>query len=206
MPVIGLEAGRNPALVISEVQNTITNPAYNDSPLIRQAGARGIIPKINTLAEGFRKAGMPVVHCTISARRVFAGWNDNCRLAHRILKERINEDGTAAAAIHDDIVVGETDIVSARHHGMSPFTGTSLDATLRSFGIDTVVLAGVSTNIALPGGCTEAIGLGYQVVLAEDCTAGGTAESHQFQITMHLPLLATITDSASILDAPALKG
>jgi nicotinamidase-related amidase len=205
MAVIGLEEGSSPALLISEVQNNIANLVYNDTPLIRQVDERGIVPKINALAEGFRKAGRPVVHCTISARKGFVGWNDNCRLAHRLLKERRLEEGTLAAAIHDDIVVADTDIISARHHAMTPFTGSSLDAMLRGFGVDTVVFAGVSTNIALPGGCSEAVGLAYKVVLAEDCTAGGTAESHDFQIRMHLPLLATISDSAAILDTPALK-
>ena len=62
--------------------------------------------------------------------------------------------------------------MSHRAHGMAPFTGTTLDATLRGYGIDTVVLSGVSTNIALFGAAIEAVGLGYSVVLAEDCTAG----------------------------------
>jgi nicotinamidase-related amidase len=66
------------------------------------------------------------------------------------------------------------------------------------YGIDTIVLCGVSTNIALQGAATEAVALGYSVVLAEDCTAGGTAETHRVQVTMHLPLLATISESASI--------
>ena len=82
---------------------------------------------------------------------------------------------------------------------MAPFTGTTLDATLRGYGIDTVVLSGVSTNIALPGAATEAVALGYSVVLAEDCTAGATPETHQMQVTMHLPLLATITDAESVI-------
>jgi len=36
-------------------------------------------------------------------------------------------------------------------------------------------------------------------VLAEDCTAGATPETHQMQVTMHLPLLATVTDAASVI-------
>ena len=67
-----------------------------------------------------------------------------------------------------------------------------------------MVLSGVSTNIALPGACTEAVALGYSVVLAEDCTAGATAETHQMQITQHLPLLATVTDAESVI--ASLKG
>lgn len=96
-------------------------------------------------------------------------------------------------------MVEPSDVVSNRAHGMAPFTGTTLDATLRGYGVDTVVLSGVSTNIALPGAATEAVALGYSVVLAEDCTAGATPETHQMQITMHLPMLATITDAESVM-------
>jgi len=50
-----------------------------------------------------------------------------------------------------------------------------------------------------PLGATEAVALGYSVVLAEDCTAGATPETHQMQITEHLPLLATITTAGSVI-------
>ena len=113
--------------------------------------------------------------------------------------------GTANAAVHDDLLVEPSDIISHRSHGMAPFTGTTLDATLRGYGIETVVLSGVSTNIALPGAATEAVALGYSVVLAEDCAAGATPETHQMQVTMHLPLLATITDADSVIASLGLS-
>ena len=56
-------------------------------------------------------------------------------------------------------------------------------------------------DIALPTGAAEAVALGYTVVLAEDATAGGTAEIPQVQITMHLPLLATISCNADVIAA-----
>jgi nicotinamidase-related amidase len=128
----------------------------------------------------------------------WAGFKVNCALAARIRRKGLLVSGTAAGAIHDDLVVAPSDLVSRRSHGMAPFTGTALDATLRGYDIDTVVLAGVSTNIALFGACLEAVALGYGVVLAEDCAAGATPESHQLQITLHLPLLATVTDAGSV--------
>ncbi len=36
-------------------------------------------------------------------------------------------------------------------------------------------------------------------MLAEDRAAGATAETHLMQVTQHLPLLASVTDSASII-------
>jgi nicotinamidase-related amidase len=198
--VRGLEPAKRAALVVNEMQNAIANPAYDDTPLAGQVAARGIVARINTLAAAFRAAGAPVIFATIAARTPdWAGFRVNCALAARIQRKGKLVAGTANAAIHDDLVVEPFDIVSHRAHGMAPFTGTALDATLRGFGIDTVVLSGVSTNIALPGAATEAVALGYNVVLAEDCAAGATPETHQMQISMHLPLLATITDAESVM-------
>jgi nicotinamidase-related amidase len=198
--VRGLEPGKRAALVVNEMQNAIANPAYDDTPLAGQVAARGIVARINTLAAAFRAVGAPVIFATIAARTPdWAGFRVNCALAARIQRKGKLVAGTANAAIHDDLVVEPSDIVSHRAHGMAPFTGTTLDATLRGYGIGTVVLSGVSTNIALPGAATEAVALGYNVVLAEDCAAGATPETHQMQITMHLPLLATVTDAESVM-------
>ncbi|MCK9541278.1 MAG: cysteine hydrolase [Novosphingobium sp.] len=197
----GLEPGKRAALIISECQNGIVNPAFVDSPLSRQVAARGILPRIDRLAAAFRAAGLPVAHCLITLPKDMAGWNVNCLLAARLAKEMVLVAGSEGAAVAPEIKVLDTDIVSERHHGMSPFTSTRLDADLRRNRIDTVVLAGVSTNIALPGAATEAVGNGYGVVLAEDCTAGGTAETHQMQVTMHFPLIATVSNGDAVARA-----
>jgi nicotinamidase-related amidase len=199
-PVRGLEPGKRAALVVNEMQNAIANPAYVDTPLAGQVTARGIVARINALSAAFRAAGAPVIFATIAARTPdWDGFLVNCALAARIKRTGKLVVGTAGGALHDDLVVGPQDIVSHRSHGMAPFTGTTLDATLRGYRIDTVVLTGVSTNIALPGAATEAVGLGYSVVLAEDCAAGATPETHQFQMSHHLPLLATITDAEAVI-------
>ncbi len=197
MSIKGLDRDSRAALLISECQNGITNPKYNDSSLVGEVTRRDTIAKVAALAEAFRTRGLPVVHCHVSLPEDPDGWLVNCLLAKRLVGRLAV--GSVEAASHDDLPVAPGDHVSMRHHGMSPFTNTGLDAVLRSHRIGTVVLAGVSTNVALFGASIEAIGLGYKVVLAEDCTAGGTAETHQLQITMHLPLLASIASSAEIL-------
>jgi nicotinamidase-related amidase len=203
MPAVrGLEPGKRAALIVNEMQNAIVNLAYIDTPLTGQVAARGIVARINGLTAAFRAAGAPVVFCTIAARRAdFEGFRVNCALAAGIRRKGHLVAGTANAAIHDDLTVEPSDLVCHRSHGMAPFTGTDLDATLRGYDIDTVVLCGVSTNIALPGAATEAVALGYNVVLVEDCTAGATPETHQMQVTQHLPLLCTVTDTASVVAA-----
>ena len=200
--LIGLDQGQKSALVVVECQNRMTNPKYRDenrAGLMEQVVRRGIIAKINRLTAAFRAHELPVVFATIALRPGFRGFTVNCLLAAQLVKNGSLIIGSDAARLNDDLVVEPADVVSNRVSGMAVFTGTEVDAILRGFSVETVVLAGVSTNIALPSSACEAVGLGYNVVLAEDCTAGGTAETHQMQVSMHLPFLATIASSDDII-------
>ena len=200
----GLDAGEKPALVIVECQNRMTNPAYADpnrKGLMDQVVERGIVERINGLAAAFRTHDLPVIFATIALRPGFAGFRVNCLLAAQLVQNGGLVMGTPEARVNDDLLVAETDIITNRISGMAIFTGTEMDAILRGLDVDTVVLAGVSTNIALPSSAAEAIGLGYTVMLAEDCSAGGTPETHAMQVTQHLPFLATVASSARISEA-----
>lgn len=198
MKLPGLDSTQRPALLISEVQNGIANPRYADTPLAEQVAARGVVPKIAALADAFRAAGLPVIFCNFVPRKDYAGFVVNCVLAAVVKRRGLVMEGRIEAETHEDLPVKDGDIVIARSHGMAPFHGTELEAILRGENIGTVVLTGVSTNIALPGAATEAIARGFNVVLAEDCTAGATPEVHQSQIENNLCVLATVTDSATI--------
>lgn len=204
--LFGLDRGQKAALVVVECQNRQTNPEYLDPTrqgLMDQVVSRGIIGKINALAAAFRQHDLPVIFATIAPRPGFRGFKINCLMSAQLVKNGQMTLGSKAAALNDDLVVEPTDIVTNRMSGMAVFTGTELNSILNGFDVETVVFAGVSTNIALPSSICEAIGLGYNCVLAEDCSAGGSAETHQMQVTMHIPFLATVASSAEIARALA---
>ncbi len=92
-----------------------------------------------------------------------------------------------------------SDYISPRQSGLGMWYGTNLDATLRNLRVETIVLSGVSTNIALFAGALGAVERGYKAVLAEDATAGATLESHDWMIANTLPLLATISSVDEIV-------
>jgi nicotinamidase-related amidase len=72
------------------------------------------------------------------------------------------------------------DVVIPREQGLTGFFGTGLDAYLRNTGVRTVIVTGVSLNIAVLGTAIEGMNLGYQVIVPNDCTAAtaGTPTSH----------------------------
>jgi nicotinamidase-related amidase len=206
LKLAGLDAGQKPALVVSECQNGITNPAFSDDPLAQAATERDIAGKIAALAQVCRASGVPVIHCTHSAPEDFAGYAVNCAMAAKMRRERKLIAGARATAVDDRIPVLPGDVILERRHVMTPFHNNPLDAVLRGFGVETLVLTGVSTNIGLLIAACEAVARAYNVVIPEDCTAGATPETHQMQITLHLPLVARITTSEHVAPFVRARG
>ena len=56
----------------------------------------------------------------------------------------------------------------------SAFFGTGLDLALRRMGVRTVALAGTTTPNCIRATCYDALSLGYNVAVVEDCTSSRT--------------------------------
>jgi nicotinamidase-related amidase len=78
------------------------------------------------------------------------------------------------------------------------FHGTELDLQLRRRGIQTIVLAGVATNIGVESTARQAWEHGYAIILVEDATTSRSVEMHDFSINNILPLIAKISKTADI--------
>ncbi|MGH4002013.1 MAG: cysteine hydrolase [Pseudonocardiaceae bacterium] len=199
----------SPALVISECQVGILEPGRSvTGGLAEQAEIRGIVDRIATLANLFRERGLPVVHCLIEHRADQVGMLPNSYLGAMALRSKTMTVGTPDVAVPAGLGPKPADIISSRATGLTAFYGTDLDAMLRLNRVRTLVLTGVSTNVALPGLAMEAVNRGYDVVLAEDCTAGSSAEAHEFFIRSQLALLARVITAADVttrLPAPDLR-
>ena len=61
----------------------------------------------------------------------------------------------------------------------SLFVDTPLDLRLKTMGVDTLVIAGVATEIGVEFNCRHAAALGYYTVVAEDATGSYTHEAHE---------------------------
>lgn len=206
----GLETGRRAALIISECQQAQTMDELRGvrDDLARQVADRDVLGRIGRLAAAFRRHGMPVVHGHMVPQADWSGFRINCVLAGVLKRTGVLRAGHRGAEPHPDLVPEPSDIVIRRRAGLTMFHGTELDQLLRNLDVDTVVLTGVSMNVALLGSSIEAVNRGYQALLPTDCTAGvGPAPAVLLE---HIyPLLVTLTDSAAVisaLDATAAPG
>ncbi|HVV12648.1 cysteine hydrolase [Amycolatopsis sp.] len=204
MTVRGLEPGRRVALLINECQNAMVNGEHSDNDgLVGEITGRNVLANIGALAGACRAAGALVVHSTIVLRPDGVGTTSSCLLLGALRKRGNCVEGHQGAEIHPDLTPRPEDYVSRRIHGLTPFHGTELEPVLRERGVRSVIVTGVSTNVGVPGTCLELLNRGLTAVVPENAIAGSSREIHDFQVANILPLIATVTTTADVLDALA---
>jgi nicotinamidase-related amidase len=107
--------------------------------------------------------------------------------------------GTPAADVVPEFAVAPSDFVLSRIHGLNPMAGTDLDPILRNLGVTTIVVIGVSVNVAVTNLVMDAVNNGYQVVLVRDAVAGVPPSYADAVIDNTLSLLATVISAAELL-------
>lgn len=200
---MSFDAGRvapgSTAVVTSELQRGVVGSEAVFPDLARDAAAAVTAAvRVVTAARG---VGVPVVHGVAWRRADGRGSNDNARLfAAAARAPVVLEPGSEAAAVLPEVAAPE-DLVVGRLHGLSPMAGTGLDPLLRNLGVRTIVVVGVSVNVAVTNLVMDAVNAGYRVVLPVDAVAGTPPGYADLVIANTLRLLATTCTTAELVAA-----
>jgi nicotinamidase-related amidase len=189
------------AVLTMELQRGVMGDMAMIPDLRDEVQAVGLLEHTAALLVAARAAGARVVHCTAEFRADRAGSGTNAPMLRMSAKGGDNlVSGTPSAEIVSELGQRPSDIVVPRRHGMTPFTGTSLDATLRNCGIRTVVATGVSLNVGVVGMVIEAVGLGYEVVVPPDAVAGVPHEYAEQVLQHTIPVIAYRIPTPQIIE------
>jgi nicotinamidase-related amidase len=133
----------------------------------------GVVANIGRIVAVGREAGCRIVHCLAATRADRLGASSNAPLFAAAARGPVTLlPGSEAVEIVDGISVHESDIVSTRLAGLSPINGTEVPLLLRNMGARTIVIVGVSTNVAIPNATFDCVNAGFNVVIARDAIAG----------------------------------
>jgi nicotinamidase-related amidase len=193
------------AVLFIECQNGILG-ASSALPALAQ-DARPVIEKMARLAGGARAAGAIVVHLTyapVAGNRSSNHRTPLIRRIHPLLAQW--HPGHPAVEPIPEIGVGANDIVLQRHTGISPTYGTETFRLLRNLGIDAVVIAGVSANIAVPLVAAQAADEDFDVFVVRDAIAGTPPEHAESMLRNTLAFLATLCGTDELLAAWSAAG
>lgn len=179
------------AVLVFEMQRGVVGD-LSSHPIVGVVQAGGIVPRIAALLEGARGVGAQVVYCNIVRRPDGKGSIRNAPALAFRPGEGIAE-GTPPAQNVPELAPHSSDFISNRHHGVSPFSGTSLDAALRNMGVRNIITAGVSLNLGIIGMCIEAVGLGYRVVVPRDAVVGLPMDYGEAVLKYSIPAVAKVS-------------
>jgi nicotinamidase-related amidase len=178
------------ALVLIDLQNAVVgmNPVPHT--------AAQVVENSRKLAESFRAHGAPVVYVRVDLNDFMKLPVDQpTNMGDQPLPAVASEIAASAGFQPGDI------LITKRHWGA--FAGTDLEQQLKSGGIDTVVLAGISTNVGVESTVRQGTGLGFAFVLVEDACSSQNAEHHRFAFEHIFPRLTRVRSTDEVLTSLA---
>jgi nicotinamidase-related amidase len=190
------------AVLTMELQRGVIGDESSFPELAACVQKTGVLSNVARLLAAARAAGVPVVHCTAGFRADRRGSPANAPLIAAMLRRPAHLlEGTSSVDLVSEAGPEPGDLVSHRRHGVSPFLGTSLDATLRAMDVTTVVATGVSLNLGIPGLAIEAVNLGYRVVVVTDAVAGVDEDYARAVLANTVRLVATLATTDDVIAA-----
>ena len=199
LDLAALVAPAHTAIVTSEVQNGVVG-ARSALPALAEAAAVAMLPNLARLLPAARSAGVQVVHCTAYRRADGKGANHNARLFLGVRKSPVALlPGTPEVEVVPELGPEPEDLVLTRTHGLAPMAGTDLDPVLRNLGVRTIVVTGVSVNVAVTNLVMDAVNRGYDVVLPRDAVCGIPQDYADAVIDNTLALLAAVVRTDDLL-------
>jgi biuret amidohydrolase len=118
-----------------------------------------------------------VVYTLVMYEPGFPGVRPNSSLYRTAIDADALQEGTPAVEIMDEVAPGPGEPV-VRGQGTSGFDRTELDSMLRWEGVDTLVLAGVATDVAVESTAGAACDLGYRTVIVSDARTADSDDAH----------------------------
>jgi len=166
------------AVVCVECQNGVLGPESVLPALAADSG--DLVEKIRRLLDAARASGIRVVHATYEG--TLGGNHTGTARIWRALGPATSDwaPGTVATQVIPELLA-PSDLVLPRHHGLFPTLDSELLPVLKGLGVRTVILAGVSLNLALPITAGHTTQAGFRLVVPRDAV-GGTPVAYAEQV------------------------
>lgn len=172
-------AAKKSALVVVDMQNYFVAPGHpNEIP-----AAREIVGNINRMAAEMRAAGGTVVWVQTSSARALERWSNHHRhdLSEAAVQRRLAGLAEEAEGYKLypslDARPGDLYVKKTTYSAMIRDSST-LEEEIRRRGIESLLVAGTTTNVCCESTARDAMLLDYRVVVLSDGTAAATLDEH----------------------------
>jgi nicotinamidase-related amidase len=180
------------ALLVMDVQQVVVE-RYPDA---------GYLPRLRTLTQAVREAGIPVIYAVIAFRPGGPEISPHNKM-FGALAGRVGAAGDPSTEVHPDVAPQTGDILVTKRR-VSAFSGSDLDMILRAGEIDHLVLTGIATSGVVLSTLRQAADLDYRLTVLSDGCLDSDPEVHRVLTEKVFPRQAEVTTVAAWLhDLPA---
>lgn len=164
---------------------------------LEKEAAINVLQATASLINSARKAEVPVIFVTVGFRTDYPEVSPNNALFSSIRNAGAFGLGHADTAIHSAVFPLPQETIIVKHR-IGAFTATPLDMILRSKGITSLTLAGVTTSGVVLSTTTQAFDLDYHVQIARECCADPDAEINRTLLETIFPQTVAVKKVADI--------
>ena len=177
---------------------------YQNAMVSSLPEAEQILDRAQQALTWARKNDVQVVYVRVAfAPDDYAGVPTHSKVFAAVAENKFLQDGSPEAALHDSLEVLDGDIL-VRKTRFGAFSTTDLYRDLHAKGLDTLVIAGISTSGVVLSTLRDAGDQDYRLFVLADATADPDAEVHRVLIEKVFPHQADIirTEDLAALSSP----
>lgn len=194
------------ALVLIDMQNAFLAPDGSMAAMGMDVEAlREAIPGCVRLAEGARRAGVPVINVRICLREDYRDggiiFNQHAPGAREL---GAMVDGTPDAEFVPELRPQGGDLVVEKRR-FTAFYSTTLETTLASLGVRRLVLGGVLASVCVESTARDAAQRDFHTLIAADATADTTRERRDDMLVRLAEVFCEVGSVDDVLEKWAAK-
>ena len=152
------------------------------------------------LREAAKEVGIPVFYSPHTYTEMdYANWSSLNGIDTMMFAIDMFHEGTWGHEFHPDMVPDDNTIVMNPHKGLSNFWTGDAALQLRQYGVQTIIMAGMSANLCVESHLRDAVENGFDVIIIADATAGAGPHSKKAALINYEFIAHEITTTDDII-------
>ncbi|PPH25827.1 cysteine hydrolase [Rathayibacter rathayi] len=168
------------ALLMLDFINEIVHEdgKYGREGYAAQVRTRGVLENATAALIRARESNIAVIHVVVAFSQGYPEWPSNSPVFSSAREDGRLLLGSWGTRVHDSVASIPSEPVVVKHR-ISPFYATTLEVVLRSLAVDTLLLAGVATDMVVLAAARDGHDRGFHIEVLEDATAADSEEIHE---------------------------
>lgn len=194
----GVVAHRTAVLAVHWQTDVVSPEGVFGKTFAQSVLAAGVIPRTAQVLDAAREVGAMVAYVNVQYWPDYVGLVRNNALFSSVIETKGFIRGTPGVQVIRELAPQPGDVV-VEHSRISSFYGSDLLNTLIGNGIETVIVTGVATNVAIDHTVRDAVQYGFRTILVEDCCCSSDPAYHEAALMTMRVLSTAILKSTDVV-------